>query len=115
MFPHIDININCKRTQYGWKVVHVSKSNINILFPLIRNRIPFLLNKENIWDKEKNNEDGFCFFPIKEDAIKINKIFSINSIIKRVLCKDVLATYKSNELCSGWLKVGICKKFKFVD
>lgn len=114
VWPHKELNTNCKRTLYGYKVFRKDAGKLYPLFQLWRT--PYSKDKVNTWD-ESAYGDGFCFFPRKKEAITLYKSRVKNGWdveVCRVKCTQVLATYISAATTGKEMKVGVCKKFQIL-
>lgn len=124
-WPHREINRSCKRTQYGWKVFRTEGKQLK---PLYRDSMNgYNQIAPNAWDKTQSPaSDGFCFFPRKKDAMKTfdeyikdnyaHAKFDLTvAVVKRVRCREVLATFMSGDTIGIYMKVGICKEFQIIE
>lgn len=120
-FPHLNIKPG-KITQVGWKIFEIK--NINTYYPVFgSNDDPFHKTKANRWNKPFvacTSGDGFCFFPNRIDALRIfdklrELLPSSFLVMKKIQCKNVLATFDSNEMTKIWIRMGICKEFRILE
>lgn len=109
---HTEINRKCKRTMKGYKVFRKRKSGLYPSF--CKSFLPFKENKFNHWNPLLSDEDGFCFFPRKKDAVVMASTDSRYSL-KKIEARNVLATYMTKEVISRPVKVGICKEFRILE